>query len=70
MWAGQVVESTCQYWPSQGGEACSEQDQAKGGSEAGPGGRGEGEDHHHAGDVAAKGEAEDGREDGLSHQVW
>ena len=70
MWVGQVVESTGQYGSSQGGEAGSEEDQAEGGGEAGPGGRGEGEDHHHAGDVAAEGEAEDGGEDSLPHQVW
>ena len=70
MWAGQVIEGTGQYGPSQWGQASSEEDQAEGGGEAGPGGRGEGEDHHHTGDVAAKGETEDGREYSLPHQVW
>ena len=70
MWACKIKEGTSQYWARKWGEASSEQDQAKWGGEVGLGGHGEGEHHHHAGDVAAEGEAEDGGEDGLPNQVW
>ena len=61
------IEETSRYKLShQRREASCEKYEAKGVGQAGLGGHGHGENHHHAGDVATEGEAKDDREGDLS----
>ena len=66
MRSSQIKETSCYKWSHQGREASCEKYEAKGVGQTGLGGHGHGEDHHHAGDVAAEGEAKDDREGDLS----